>query len=485
MLTAPAKMRTLSSLPLSNLYTLVRPVSIDPGSPKSRFTNWGLSFSCKPLAVFEPETELQCQAILEIARREGKTVRAAGVGHSPSDLACTEGFMVLMTRMKSILEVNLEKKYVVAQGGITLADLHDELAVHGLAMSNVGSISDQTLAGIVTTATHGTGMDYGVMSTHVLAMKLLLADGSFAYCSHRERPDLFTATLCGLGSTGLILSIQLQVEPAFLLKDVQETHSFDFMVQNFDTIAHSAEHVRMWWFAQSDTVRISYLDRTSEPRKPAGSWLWNSFCSYHLVQFLLFLGRFFAWVNPWTARFAAWLVSRPSVGIDDSHRIFNVDCRYPQHTTEWAIPYQRSQACLRELRDWLLEEHQDPNGLRPHFPVEIRFSAPDDIWLSPSNGQHTCWLGIVQYRPYGLDVTHKQIFERYESIVSRHHGRPHWAKAHRLRPSDLRTLYPRFDDFVRVLDEVDPLGIFRNPYVRRHIFGDELRDDAFRTARPF
>lgn len=72
--------------------------------------------------------------------------------------------------------------------------------------------------------------------------------------------------------------------------------------------------------------------------------------------------------------------------------------QYPQHTTEWAIPYENAEACLRDLRFWLAAEHEDPHGLRPHFPIEIRFSAPDEIFLSPSNGHRTCWLGIVQYK---------------------------------------------------------------------------------------
>lgn len=103
-----------------------------------------------------------------------------------------------------------------------------------------------------------------------------------------------------------------------------------------------------------------------------------------------------------------------TTAIDDGYRIFNVDCRvshlaieltfaltalqYPQHTTEWAIPYSNTHACLYELRAWLDEEFADPKGLRPHFPIEIRFSDSDDIWLSPSSGQRTCWIGIVQYK---------------------------------------------------------------------------------------
>lgn len=78
--------------------------------------------------------------------------------------------------------------------------------------------------------------------------------------------------------------------------------------------------------------------------------------------------------------------------------------QYPQHTTEWAIPYQNTRACLRDIRAWLEKESTNPHGIRPHVPVEIRFSAADDIWLSPSNGRQTCWLGVVQYKFVCLHV---------------------------------------------------------------------------------
>lgn len=133
-------------------------------------------------------------------------------------------------------------------------------------MINVGSISDQTLAGIVTTATHGSGIDYGVMSTHVMALTLLLADGSRVNCSRSERNDLFIASICGLGATGIILSIQLEVEPAFRLKEVQESLPFEEVMEHLDELVYSAEHTRFWWFPTKDIVRCSYSDRTSEAR---------------------------------------------------------------------------------------------------------------------------------------------------------------------------------------------------------------------------
>ena len=177
--------------------------------------------------------------------------------------------------------------------------------------------------------------------------------------------------------------------------------------------------------------------------------------------------------------------------------------QFPQYTTEWSIPYSNSQECLRELRHMFQLEHADRFGARVHFPVEIRFSAPDDIWLSPSYGQKTTWIGIIQYksvfffpppsvgvlcfphsldtdpllppsfRPYGLNPPYRKLFASFEEIMLKHDGRPHWAKAHPLKPEDLKRMYPRFEDFVRVLQQVDPHGILRNTYIQRHIFGKQ------------
>ena len=135
-----------------------------------------------------------------------------------------------------------------------------------------------------------------------------------------------------------------------------------------------------------------------------------------MTQLLLFMGRTCSPLNALAARLTCWLNKEQSVRIDDGHRIFNIDCKvmfpnlvepfnhdlhplqHSQFTTEWAIPFDNAKACLTEIDQWLKQEHADPHGLRPHCPVEVRFTAADDIWLSPSNGRRTCWIGIIQYR---------------------------------------------------------------------------------------
>ncbi|KAK0463083.1 L-gulonolactone D-arabinono-1,4-lactone oxidase [Desarmillaria tabescens] len=476
-------MALLTSIPLDDLYTLLAPITVPPSTSRGKFSNWGQTFHCAPLAIFEPENEYQCELILELARREKKVVRAAGIGHSPSDIACTKEFMLRTQKLNRVLSVNVEKRTATVQAGITLNELHAHLADHGLAMMNVGSISDQTVGGIVTTATHGSGVTYGVISTHVMSLKLLLADGTYVTCSRHERPDLFVASICGLGTTGLILNVELEVEPAFRLKEVAITQPFEDVMQNLDEIAHAAEHVRLAWIPAADRIRVGLMNRTREEKTPAGSWFLEVFLGFYALEFILFLGRFFASINNFAGLFFCWLGGSRGVRVDDSHRVFNLDCLFLQYTTEWAIPYTRSQECLRELHSWLSQEYGDPNGLRPHFPIEIRFSAADDIWLSPSQGQKTCWIGIVQFKPYGLYVPYKRLFDGFEAILARHGGRPHWAKAHSLRREKLRSLYPHFDDFIRVLEDVDPCGLFRNEYIQRHFFDGQADGRIFKLRQ--
>lgn len=162
---------------------------------------------------------------------------------------------------------------MVAEAGITLADLQQQVAMYGLAMHNLGSISTQALGGVISTATHGTGITFKVLPGDVMALTVLLANGELVTCSHAERSELFLATLSGLGCTGLIVTVQLSLEPAFRLREIQETVPFDQVVDNLDVMVARSEHVRLWWYPQSRAVRVSSADRTVKLQVRAHGYL--------------------------------------------------------------------------------------------------------------------------------------------------------------------------------------------------------------------
>lgn len=119
---------------------------------------------------------------------------------------------------------------------------------------------------------------------------------------------------------------------------------------------------------------------------------------------------------------------------------------------------------------WFRSHPRQQHRLQP-LSLLTRLHTPPPFWLP------------LFTRPYGLPVAYRQLFERFERIVSRHDGRPHWAKAHALVPADFKRMYPKFDDFVAVLRRHDPEGMFVNPYIRRHVFGETGADVAPRVYK--
>jgi len=371
------------------------------------------------------------------------------------------------------------------QGGMTLDELHRHLDSYGLAMSNMGSISDQTVAGVTTVATHGTGIKFKVIPAQVLSMTLLLASGQKVYCSREERIELFLATLCGFGATGFVLNVQLGVERKFFLEEVQERVTFSEALSRLDQAVNASEHVRFWWFPTSDQVVIDSFNRVYEEHE---SQLLNQgkltrvrgTITDYAIELLLLFGLYLTSVLSWAGALAlwAWFPRQRSVKTDLSYRIYNLDCKFRQHTAEWAIPFERTSQCLEDLRAHLLRDRAKNGGRRsPDFPIEIRFSDEDEIYLSPSYRRKTCWIGIVRYTPFGFSPAYCEAFDAYQTIMSDYDGRPHWSKAHPLGPPILEKKYPCFRKFIEVVNRHDPSGLFRNEYVRRHIFGEDLGEN--------
>jgi L-gulonolactone oxidase len=148
-----------------------------------------------------------------------------------------------------------------------------------MAMSNVGSISDQSIGGIITTATHGSGVNFSVLSASVLSLTLIKSDTSIVTCSRENDEDLFIATLCGLGTTGLILRVRMQVEKAFRLDETVEPVEFDEFVWDFDQIGKSSEHTRAWWFHQAGAFSVGRANRSYQVSPPDARPLRRSICS--------------------------------------------------------------------------------------------------------------------------------------------------------------------------------------------------------------
>lgn len=352
-------------------------------------------------------------------------------------------------------QVDKDKKQVTVQGGIRLRDLHPILAEHGLALSSLGSISDQSLAGAISTATHGSSYKFGCLSSTIRELTIITAqeDSPMVTCSEEENPELFKASLCALGMTGIIVRLTVQCEPAFKLKEEEfcmKTSDFIRSLGNdgVSGLPITAEHVRAWWFPQAGEVKVSRCNRTDAQvtidAKPSlwirlMTWVQSRVLGYHWHQMGLLIGRIFPSFLTMHAKFMYFHTIRtgcfydytprvtatpagvapvkaiteeakaeadpsyprctPTVErVGNSVAIFNYDCLFPQYTYEGVVPIENTQAALTEMQEWLEGEMRKHGGLRHHFPIEVRFTEQDDIWLSPTYKKRGCYIGVVQYK---------------------------------------------------------------------------------------
>jgi FAD/FMN-containing dehydrogenase len=112
-----------------------------------------------------------------------------------------------------------------------------------------------------------------------------------------------------------------------------------------------------------------------------------------------------------------------------------------------------------------------------NFPVECRFVRGDDIWLSPAYQRDSAYIAAHMYQ----GMPYRAYFDAIEAIFQRYDGRPHWGKMHTLTAETLATRYPRWRDFLRVRERLDPQGVFLNDYLRR-LFGVDAATSATGAA---
>jgi FAD/FMN-containing dehydrogenase len=195
-----------------------------------------------PARWCQPRTEAEISAAVKDAAADGLPVRALGSGHSFTSAAATAGVAIDLSRWTGITAADTQTGLVTVRAGTTLRTLNAELGGLGLAMANLGDIDAQTLAGALSTGTHGTGARLGGLATQVEALDLVLADGSLVTCSAASRPELFAAARIGLGALGVITSVTLRCVPSFTLAADERPVPVDEVLEQFDSLAAANDH---------------------------------------------------------------------------------------------------------------------------------------------------------------------------------------------------------------------------------------------------
>ena len=401
--------------------------------------------------------------------------------------------MVNLDYYSEVLNVNPSSKLVTVQAGIRLKELCRVLKDHhGLALPNLGSINEQSIAGALTTGTHGSSMKHGILARSVVGLRIMLSNGSVVSCSAEHSSDLFKAALVSLGAIGIIVEVTIKVVPHFNIAWRQRLVTLDYVVRSWDMLWSGSEFTRVWWFPYMKKCILWEADKTHEAlQQRKTSWL-RGRIGYHAYHAFLYIAQFFPRILPWIE----WFVVEVQQGGQEASAVESgdegllLDCLYSQFVNEWAIPLDKGTEALERLSAWLNGDQEasripfSAKNVWVHAPIEVRVvndtgSQTRAFLDNTMVGQPSLLLNATLYRPYHRDPpAHIRYYQAFEYLMKEFGGRPHWAKNFSgVTADDIAEMYPDLPQWKRVREHVDPEGMFLGSWHRRLLFSQDEQHD--------
>ena len=320
-------------------------------------------------------------------------------------------------------------------------------------MANLPDINKQSLAGAISTGTHGAGQGLQALHGDVTALTLVTSTGERIECDPQKRPELFQAARVSLGALGILTEARIRTtanrrvrrkvwvesleDSLARAEDRWKTHrNFEFYVVPFTDLAANISH-----------------DETDDPVQapPAGN-------DDALLEALKGLRNTLGWSTGLRKAAAKALLGGvpPETAVDEGWKLLSTERPVRFNEMEYHLPPETHLQALREVLAVIEKQRKDV-----FFPIEVRRTAGDDAWLSPFQGGVR---GSIAVHAWYKDE-YQFFFELIEPIFQRHGGRPHWGKLHSLRGQRLQALYPQWKDFLAIRRELDPEGRLLSPYM--------------------
>lgn len=425
----------------------------------NKWKNWAGNQVAHPKSITSPQTYEQVSDLVKLAHEKGETVKCVGSGHSFTSAASTTGHLVTLKNLTGLVSIDPSTSQVTVRAGTTLHVLNELLHAQGLALPNLGDIAYQTVAGSISTSTHGTGVKLTGLAGQVRGFTLVDGQGRILHCSPTENQEIFDLGRVSIGALGVITEYTLQAVPAFRLRALERAMPIDALLEKIDDLVDKNDHFEFFWLPHTPWALTKTNNRTDDPLEPlpkVRGWIEKTFMENVAFGALCHLGKMKPSLIP---RLATAL---PSSGkrqyVNDSFKIYASPRLVRFYEMETAIPRNAVVPALNEIRKLI-----DKKGYLLNFPVEVRFTAPDDIALSTAFERESAYIAVhvfkgMEYEPFFRDV---------EEILKNYDSRPHWGKIHFREADDLAKQYSRFGEFLDLRNQLDPDRVFANDYTRQ------------------
>ena len=459
---------------------------LNKGVSNHTFNNWANIYKITPELYFQPNNIEEVIEIIKQCTANHKTLTVVGSGHSPSDMCLSKDYLLNLDKMNKVLSFTEYPGYadIEVEAGVRIFQLNDYLNERGYNMQNLGSISEQSVAGIISTGTHGSSSLHSLVSSQYVNLTIVNGKGEVIFCDEKNNPEIFKAALLSLGKIGIIVKATIRTIPKYNIKSFQEVVNFDTLLENWDNIWCSSEFIRCWWYPYNRKCVLWRGIKTEEPlsETPRKSWWGTGFGRFSYEMMLYISVKLFPSLTPYIEKFVfkhqfgavetfnkdsnlktanaeeLSAVSCVQTSIDG----LNMDCLFSQFVDEWNCPLSNGPEVLKTL-DYAITKAAENGDFYVHVPMEVRCSNttipkehPDYSkrtstsagpvygnlvrpYLDPTttslkysenvtNDQLTLYINATIYRPFGYNTPIRKWFSMFEKILIAAQGKPHWAK---------------------------------------------------------
>jgi D-arabinono-1,4-lactone oxidase/FAD binding domain len=428
------------------------------------FRNWAGRFRYTPVMYAEPSEEVE---IVRAVRNAAK-VRVFGAAHSFNEGNVSEQLLMSLDNYTGLVSEDLANSQITVRGGTRVRDVVKLLAQDDLAFAALPSHDAQSIAGILSTDVHGTGRDWGFVSSSVVRLKLLDGNGAIIVCGPAD--DLFKAAIGGVGAVGIILEVTVQGVPRFNINQRVDIYDLEEVKRTLDTLVAANDHFSLYLFPFSDQCQVNTWNRTEEPQSPWADI--REFANISLDALLAaWMGNLLAYAKllPLSRHWSrlSYLVRRGSNLVLESDCAYNRTIYHLHQELEFTVPYEAT----FEVCDRLVQLYEDlySSGL-PYTLLEVRFTPPghDRTLIGAGRERRSTWIDIVCNDSDGFEAYYAVAVQLIKELG----GRPHIGKYCKGFDAEyLQKLHGEyFETFQRVMVQHDPAGNFSNAFTER-LFG--------------
>jgi xylitol oxidase len=458
-----APMRTMKELPPMKKRAFLKLFSAAMASPvlgpllswaaPEKLKNWAGNFEYSTENLYFAKS---LQQVCDFVKRQDR-LKVLGTRHCFNRIADSTDQFISLKEMDQVVSLDTAARAVTVEGGATYGRLCPYLDSKGWALHNLASLPHISVAGAVTTATHGSGLKNGNLSTAVSALGIVNAAGDVVQLSRHKDGETFMGAVVGLGALGAITKVTLDVQPSFQMRQyVYEDLPLAAVKDHFDAIESAAYSVSLFTDWQKQRINEVWL-KCRMDQSPAFDAPPEFYGGKKAARNLHPIKELSAEncteqmgvPGPWYERLPHFKMGfTPSAG--------------KELQSEYFVP-------RRNAVEAILAVQRLGNQVGPHLMItEIRTIAADNFWMSPCYKQDSVTIHFTWKQDWPAV---SKLLPIIEKELAPFHPRPHWGKLFSIPPAQLRSSYERLPEFIALARKFDPEGKFHNEFLETNLFG--------------